>query len=68
MYRLYFRNNVPENVTLTLKTKNTELTTNVSKIVVDNSVEKKVWPIELIGHNAGHSVLKVNAEPNSSIE
>jgi len=61
----YFRDNVPVNTTLFLSTNHKDLlTTNISKIEVKNSTGPNEWPVELFGHDAGHDLLKVDANPS----
>ncbi|XP_025199145.1 cystinosin homolog isoform X3 [Melanaphis sacchari] len=57
---------VPVNTTLILSTNHKDLlTTNITKIEVNNSTSSNTWPVELFGHNAGHDLLKVDAYPPS---
>lgn len=67
---LYSRGKAPENTTLVLNTTHHDLlTTNVSRIQVDNkSTDVQSWPINLFGHNPGHDLLKVDVVNSSSIK
>lgn len=63
-YIINSRDPLPENITLFLNTKHKDiLTANVSKIEVTNSTYYNKWPIELLGHDVGHDLLKVDSLP-----